>query len=52
MASTIEAASPWWASSDAAWLSSAASHPGSPLAMPPILPLSPWDVRLLGISAK
>ena len=51
-ASTIEAASPWWATRAAACLSRAASQPGSPLAMPAIMSCSACGARLAGVSAK
>ena len=52
MASTIEAASPWWATSEAAPRSSAASHPGSPSVIPAIMSCSACGARFAGSSAK
>ena len=51
-ASTIEAVRPWWATSEAAPLSMAASQPGSPLSMPAIMPFSACGARFTGSSAK
>ena len=52
MASTIEAARPWWATSEAAPRPRAASQPGSPLSMPAIMPFSACGARFPGSSAK
>ena len=52
MASTTEAASPWWATSEAAPRSSAASQPGSPSSIPAIMSCSACGARFPGSSAK
>ena len=51
-ASTTEAASPLCPTSEAACLSSAASQPGSPLAMPATMSCTAVGARLAGVSAK
>ena len=51
-ASTIEAASPWWATIEAAPRSSAASQLGSPSAIPAIMSCSACGARLTGSSVN
>ena len=50
-ASAIETASPWWATTAAAFLSSAESQPGSPLSIPAIMLFSACGARFPGSRA-